>query len=165
MSQNNQADTHFMREMQAAVAAFAADRPAREAALLATDLLLLSLQLIATHPNTDKRSARIARNALERHARNDKSLAARPRHLTHEEQDVMRRAIMDSAEVVHPGILVDEVCDCEACRPITLSDMRFNACPICGNKHCPHARDHRNACTGSNELGQIGSAETVKGGA
>lgn len=31
-------------------------------------------------------------------------------------------------------------------------------CPICGNKRCPHATDHRNACTGSNEPGQAGSA-------
>jgi len=75
MGWNNHMDTPLMREMAAAVAAFAADRPAREAELRATDLLLRSLQLIATNPNTDKRSARIARNALERHARNDKSLA------------------------------------------------------------------------------------------
>ncbi|MFS8319194.1 hypothetical protein RPF54_24860, partial [Enterobacter hormaechei subsp. xiangfangensis] len=27
-----------------------------------------------------------------------------------------------------------------------------------GNKRCPHANDHRNACTGSNEPGQEGSA-------
>ncbi|MGL6047894.1 MAG: hypothetical protein ACRC02_15745 [Vogesella sp.] len=31
-------------------------------------------------------------------------------------------------------------------------------CPTCGNKRCPHANDHRNACTGSNEPGQAGSA-------
>jgi len=31
-------------------------------------------------------------------------------------------------------------------------------CPICGNKRCPHATDHRHACTGSNEPGQAGSA-------
>ena len=31
-------------------------------------------------------------------------------------------------------------------------------CPECGNKRCPHANDHRNACTGSNEPGQEGSA-------
>jgi hypothetical protein len=31
-------------------------------------------------------------------------------------------------------------------------------CPICGNKRCPHANDHRNACTGSNDPGQPGSA-------
>ena len=30
-------------------------------------------------------------------------------------------------------------------------------CPICGNKRCPHATDHKLACTGSNEPGQPGS--------
>ena len=30
-------------------------------------------------------------------------------------------------------------------------------CPICGNKRCPHATDHRNACTNSNAKGQPGS--------
>ena len=47
---------------------------------------------------------------------------------------------------------------CRTCRPITLTDMRFVVCPECGNKRCPHANDHRNACTGSNEPGQEGSA-------
>ncbi|GJK30830.1 hypothetical protein TUM17556_27490 [Enterobacter asburiae] len=49
-------------------------------------------------------------------------------------------------------------CSCRACRPVTISDMRFVVCPDCGNKRCPHANDHRNACTGSNEPGQEGSA-------
>ncbi|HDV8251373.1 TPA: hypothetical protein RJ957_000545 [Enterobacter hormaechei] len=49
-------------------------------------------------------------------------------------------------------------CWCRTCRPITLTDMRFVVCPVCGNKRCPHANDHRNACTGSNEPGQEGSA-------
>ncbi|EDE2075061.1 hypothetical protein GBD53_17325 [Salmonella enterica] len=49
-------------------------------------------------------------------------------------------------------------CRCRTCRPVTMSDMRFVVCPDCGNKRCPHANDHRNACTGSNEPGQIGSA-------
>jgi hypothetical protein len=31
-------------------------------------------------------------------------------------------------------------------------------CSICGNKRCPHANDHNNACTNSNEPGQPGSA-------
>jgi hypothetical protein len=31
-------------------------------------------------------------------------------------------------------------------------------CYTCGNKRCPHANDHRNACTHSNEPGQKGSA-------
>ncbi|EJC8216199.1 hypothetical protein [Citrobacter freundii] len=49
-------------------------------------------------------------------------------------------------------------CWCRTCRPVTMSDMRFVVCPDCGNKRCPHANDHRNACTGSNEPGQEGSA-------
>ena len=35
--------------------------------------------------------------------------------------------------------------------------MRMNICPDCGNKRCPKATDHRNACTDSNESGQPGS--------
>lgn len=35
--------------------------------------------------------------------------------------------------------------------------MRMFLCETCGNKRCPHAADHRNACTGSNEPGQPGS--------
>ena len=34
----------------------------------------------------------------------------------------------------------------------------FIVCPTCGNKRCPHANDHRHACTGSNDPGQAGSA-------
>lgn len=49
-------------------------------------------------------------------------------------------------------------CWCRTCRPITISDMRFVVCPDCGNKRFPKANDHRNACTGSNEPGQEGSA-------
>lgn len=49
-------------------------------------------------------------------------------------------------------------CWCRTCRPVTISDMRFVVCPECGKKRCPHANDHRNACTGSNEPGQEGSA-------
>lgn len=49
-------------------------------------------------------------------------------------------------------------CWCHTCRPVTMSDMRFVVCPDCGNKRCPHANDHRHACTGSNEPGQEGSA-------
>jgi hypothetical protein len=30
-------------------------------------------------------------------------------------------------------------------------------CATCGNKRCPHATDHRHACTNSNEPGQVGS--------
>ena len=52
-------------------------------------------------------------------------------------------------------------CWCRTCRPITLRGMRFVVCPDCGNKRCPRANDHRNACTGSNEPGQEGSAYPV----
>jgi len=49
-------------------------------------------------------------------------------------------------------------CWCHTCRPVAMTDMRLVVCPTCGNKRCPHANDHRNACTGSNEPGQEGSA-------
>ncbi|HCJ7390025.1 TPA: hypothetical protein NVL70_002816 [Enterobacter hormaechei subsp. xiangfangensis] len=49
-------------------------------------------------------------------------------------------------------------CWCRTCRPVTFSDSHFVVCPECGNKRCPHANDHRHACTGSNEPGQEGSA-------
>lgn len=49
-------------------------------------------------------------------------------------------------------------CSCRTCRPVTFNDSRFVVCPECGNKRCPYANDHRNACTGSNEPGQEGSA-------
>ena len=49
-------------------------------------------------------------------------------------------------------------CWCRTCRPVVLNDMRFVVCPDCGNKRCPRANDHRNACTGSNEPDQEGSA-------
>ncbi len=55
-----------------------------------------------------------------------------------------------------PEIIPD--CWCRTCRPVVLNDMRFVVCPDCGNKRCPRANDHRNACTGSNESGQEGSA-------
>ena len=31
-------------------------------------------------------------------------------------------------------------------------------CQKCGNKRCPHATDHNNECTNSNEAGQKGSS-------
>lgn len=56
-----------------------------------------------------------------------------------------------------------EKCWCGTCYPITITNMRMVLCPTCGNKRCPHAHDHRNACTGSNAVGQPGSSwEHVK---
>lgn len=64
------------------------------------------------------------------------------------------------AEKIFAGrdVLNTPDCWCRTCRPVTVTDMRFVVCPDCGNKRCPHANDHRNACTGSNEPGQEGSA-------
>jgi hypothetical protein len=39
--------------------------------------------------------------------------------------------------------------------PLTLTRMIL--CPVCGNKRCPHATNHNNPCTNSNEPGQPGS--------
>ena len=49
-------------------------------------------------------------------------------------------------------------CWCTTCRPITIKDMRMVLCPDCGNKRCPRANDHNNACTNSNAVGQKGSS-------
>lgn len=53
-------------------------------------------------------------------------------------------------------------CCCVAClkmlppddNPIPHHRRRMVVCSICGNKRCPHAQDHRYACTGSNETNQ-----------
>jgi len=59
--------------------------------------------------------------------------------------------------------LENEKCWCTTCRPTTMTDMRFVVCPDCGNKRCPKAHNHVNKCTGSNDVGQIGSSwESVK---
>jgi hypothetical protein len=39
----------------------------------------------------------------------------------------------------------------------TAFSQRMSLCPQCGNKRCPGAADHTNACSGSNEPGQAGS--------
>lgn len=54
-------------------------------------------------------------------------------------------------------------CNCHTCireRNITVGGLPLNTvqmivCPICGNKRCPKADNHRNACTGSNEPGGL----------
>ena len=51
-------------------------------------------------------------------------------------------------------------CWCHACRPVAMwpaEDNRMILCPACGNKRCPNATNHRHACTGSNDAGQLGS--------
>lgn len=51
-----------------------------------------------------------------------------------------------------------QTCWCATCRPVVFGDMRMVLCPECGNKRCPRASNHIYACTGCNELGQVGSA-------
>lgn len=73
-------------------------------------------------------------------------------------------------ESVSPEVI--ETCDCHACirdnnlkagdgedffSQLPLSSARMILCPICGNKRCPKASDHRNECTESNEPNQAGS--------
>lgn len=57
-----------------------------------------------------------------------------------------------------------EGCGCETCVPMgnlfagTASDLRMILCAVCGNKRCPHATNHLNLCTNSNDRNQTGSA-------
>lgn len=70
-----------------------------------------------------------------------------------------------------PGFDPSRVCGCFRCtkervavdpgetmlgQPVAL--IRMFLCAWCGNKRCPHATDHRFACSGSNEPGQLGSS-------
>lgn len=61
-----------------------------------------------------------------------------------------------------------EECWCLRCarergdKPSASIGLRFDSgpmivCSTCGNKRCPRAADHRNACTNSNAPGQAGS--------
>ena len=60
----------------------------------------------------------------------------------------------------------DDQCQCRECLRrrddrrgvLPLELTRMIVCGTCGNKRCPHATDHRNTCTNSNEPGQKGSA-------
>lgn len=58
-------------------------------------------------------------------------------------------------------------CQCNHCvekevqkdgNPFDSRLIRMFLCPTCGNKRCPHATFHGNACTGSNDPGQPGSS-------
>jgi hypothetical protein len=55
-------------------------------------------------------------------------------------------------------------CQCEACYPHDPCSPRMILCETCGNKRCPHATDHRNACTNSNEPGQPGQPGSAYAG-
>lgn len=62
----------------------------------------------------------------------------------------------DESPTANSTVIPD--CSCRTCHPVTFTDSRFVVCADCGNKRCPKANDHRNACSGSNEPGQAGSA-------
>ena len=50
-------------------------------------------------------------------------------------------------------------CWCETCDTAANGwRTKMALCPQCGNKRCPRAAHHDNACTGSNEPGQKGSS-------
>ena len=59
---------------------------------------------------------------------------------------------------VAEGRAHDYLLRCKDCKGlVTFAALtKLGACE-CGNKRCPHATDHRHACTGSNEPGQPGS--------
>lgn len=45
----------------------------------------------------------------------------------------------------------EQPCECLTCRPLNPADpgsVRMAVCPSCGDKRCPHVKNHRNACTG-----------------
>lgn len=51
-------------------------------------------------------------------------------------------------------------CRCYTCMKATDPNYTIShmiVCSQCGNKRCPHATNHNNACTDSNEPGQPGS--------
>lgn len=57
-------------------------------------------------------------------------------------------------------------CGCWTCKEGRKEPIMFYIfCAECGNKRCPHANDHRNTCTGSNAVGQSGSAYQYGSGA
>lgn len=62
-----------------------------------------------------------------------------------------------------------EKCECRSCLDdfeklnppgpgLSHWTTRMVVCSICGNKRCPHANNHNNSCTNSNEPGQPGSS-------
>ena len=54
-------------------------------------------------------------------------------------------------------------CRCRACLALLAEPVvEFTVCPKCGNKRCPKADNHRNACTGSNEPGQVAQADAIR---
>jgi hypothetical protein len=68
--------------------------------------------------------------------------------------DTAKRSSQAVEQMTYTG-----ACWCYECAP-GLHSQHMVLCPVCGNKRCPFATDHINACSGSNEPGQPGSAYT-----
>ena len=109
----------------------------------------------------------LADNALDKMAENAREIGldyepvwdSGPTNKDYEDALRAKRVSQLTATLEQPA----QQCWCTTCRPITMADMRFVVCPDCGNKRCPKANDHRNACTNSNAVGQKGSSwEHVK---
>ena len=78
-----------------------------------------------------------------------------------------RQNILDELIALDPIVAT---CQCRQClrdrkegsrigkRFLPAEMSRMILCEVCSNKRCPHATDHRHACTGSNDAGQIGSS-------
>ena len=86
--------------------------------------------------------------------------------MTTEQKQMYCAAIGAEFDPIEPKFRDVETCQCRACiqkRGDTINGLpvefsRMIVCEHCGNKRCPHANDHRNECTNSNEPGQPGSA-------
>lgn len=94
---------------------------------------------------------RIDRLDREQNEEFHKAMARATKHAINKQMNASYIGAMDHANKHR------ESCWCRTCRPVALGDMRMVLCPECGNKRCPRARHHDNACTGSNEPGQPGS--------
>lgn len=69
-----------------------------------------------------------------------------------ERDERARRAVERWCEQREAVVAATAKCSCLACDP---NNPFMTVCSICGNKRCPHAANHHNTCTGSNEPGQI----------
>jgi hypothetical protein len=81
-------------------------------------------------------------------------------------EDQRVTAAREAAERMHARMLAENGgCPCGTCYGARMSTLPWPdrisrlmvVCEHCGNKRCPHATHHDNACTGSNEPGQPGS--------
>lgn len=71
-------------------------------------------------------------------------------------RQVIKSKSLETMEIKndHTSIIDDRNCHCRKCNP---DAWWMIVCSKCGNKRCPHATNHKNECTNSNEPGQEGS--------